>query len=318
MKANFQIYRFINSNEYHSKIDWEMISLFCTQSRKIKIDLSPKISESGITSSMFTKWVDEGFGAGDIVKYNNDYCILGDTSIGSATIIGTIVNDEKIDLAKNSVNTRDLSHVSEEIRVNAIRILSKNNLQYCEKYNCLIEKYIPHVNERILFQNEHIKGLGVVRSIDVANNFIELYCFYIYTTGEVRYSMHESNVCTVHDYWFEPMSISAQRRLNRELGKEGKVWNDKMHRIENVNYELPKGEKYWYITDKMKMATDTEKGGIKTASHSRYLAGNYFHSPEACIDYLGKVNEIFKDRLAKPNTPKKPVNSSENKSSTGK
>lgn len=109
--------------------------------------------------------------------------------------------------------------------------------------------------------------------------------------------MHESGVCDVMSFQFNPMTVVAARRLNRELEKYGKVWNDKLHRIEPIDPKVAKGEKYWYISDKMAVVTDREKG--TPTSHFRYIAGNYFKSYDEALEYLGKFHELLRDRLAK-------------------
>lgn len=98
-------------------------------------------------------------------------------------------------------------------------------------------------------------------------------------------------------FQFNPMTVVAARRLNRELERFGKVWNDKLHRIEPLEPKVAKGEKYWYISDKMTVVTDREKG--TPTSHFRYIAGNYFKSQDEALEYLGRFQELLRDRLAK-------------------
>ena len=59
-----------------------------------------------------------------------------------------------------------------------------------------------------------------------------------------------------------------------------------------------KGERYWYITDKMSVASDTEKGTV--TSHKRYLAGNYFRKEEDAVRILSEEMEIRRNFLAEP------------------
>lgn len=175
--------------------------------------------------------------------------------------------------------------------------LAEQGYEFDYEKKALRKKYIPEINERVEFSRGNYIGLGVVRSINPVENSIEFFCYFIYSDKKIGYSMHESGICDVMSFQFNPMTVVAARRLNRELERYGKVWNDKLHRIEPTDPKVAKGEKYWYISDKMTVITDREKG--TPTSHFRYIAGNYFKSYDEALEYLGKFHELLRDRLAK-------------------
>lgn len=158
-------------------------------------------------------------------------------------------------------------------------------------------KFVPKINDRVLIWNQNDTKLGVIRAICPDTNEVELYCWFDYKMKKCAYSMHEKDAVTFHEYHFEPMSIIAQRRLNTELNKYGKVWYDKLHRIEPLEVKVAVGQHYWYINDKMKIVQETEKG--TPTSHFRYIAGNYFNKHSEALDYLEKMVELLRDRLTK-------------------
>ena len=96
-------------------------------------------------------------------------------------------------------------------------------------------------------------------------------------------------------------STSCFRRLGRELERVGKVWKDKLQRIEPLKVELPVGSKYFYISDKMEVRTETEKG--TPTSHLRYLAGNYFTTHKSAMLMLAQFNAKLRDYLASDEWP---------------
>jgi hypothetical protein len=57
------------------------------------------------------------------------------------------------------------------------------------------------------------------------------------------------------------------------------------------------GERYWYITDKMQVTSDVEKGTV--TSNKRYLAGNYFRREKDAFRILSEEIEI--EETFKPN-----------------
>jgi hypothetical protein len=304
MKTKRQVIDFFKSNHFATAEDCEMVSLFCQNNCGLTPKDFPTVTTPGsINSQTFIEWYRSGFGIGDIVfeKETGSYYVVSNSSttcIQSCAILSNLCKTGKKWKPKNNeLDTTTLSSVS-EIENKAMTIsLAEQGYEFDYEKKTLRKKYIPEINERVEFSRDNYIGLGVVRSINPVENFIEFFCYFIYSDKKIGYSMHESGVCDVMSFQFNPMTVVAARRLNRELEKYGKVWNDKLHRIEPIDPKVAKGEKYWYISDKMAVVTDREKG--TPTSHFRYIAGNYFKSYDEALEYLGKFHELLRDRLAK-------------------
>lgn len=304
MKTKRQVIDFFKSNHFATAEDCEMVSLFCQNNCGLTPKDFPTFTTSGsINSQTFIEWYRSGFGVGDIVfeKKTGSYYVVSNSSttcIQSCAILSNLCKTGKKWKPKNNeLDATTLSSVS-EIENKAMTIsLAEHGYEFDYDKKTLRKKYIPEINERVEFSRDNYIGLGVVRSINPVENSIEFFCYFIYSDKKIGYSMHESGVCDVMSFQFNPMTVVAARRLNRELEKYGKVWNDKLHRIEPIDPKVAKGEKYWYISDKMTVVTDREKG--TPTSHFRYIAGNYFKSYDEALEYLGKFHELLRDRLAK-------------------
>jgi hypothetical protein len=294
-KSEFQIKSFLERHEFKSEMDWKIISAFCKIELNLNLEQSPKISANGINSLSFSEWYENGFGSGDIAWLNEKLVIVGACDLNMAKVEGTLI-DDKISCKRSDAKIAELSKASEEDIFLFNQAMMRNNLQYGENNQLVIKRYIPTINVRVSFHKAGVRGIGVIRSVSQEDNRFELYCYHIYQTRETRYSMHEK-VGPLSEYTFDLMTITERRRLENRLRKVGKSWNDKMHRIEPVEPKAKKGEKYWYISDKMKMENSTEEG--KPTSHFRYLAGNYFLSPEDCLLNLGGINEMLRDFMAR-------------------
>lgn len=181
----------------------------------------------------------------------------------------------------------------------------------------LIPKFIPELGNRVVFYDfsQEIQGVGVVREVTAEGNVI-FFCYFTYPTSSqpklIGYNLHEEPGYNLQSFVFENIdkenvpttlgnSTSCFRRLGRELERVGKVWKDKLLRIEPTDLELTVGNKYYYISDKMKVVTETEKG--TPTSRLRYLAGNYFTTHMAATKMLGKINDLFRDYLASDKWP---------------
>ena len=156
----------------------------------------------------------------------------------------------------------------------------------------------------------------MARHIDSEHD-VMFYCYFTYPTQnkpkQIGYSLYETPGYDIRTIVFENIdkeniqttlgnSTSCFRRLGRELEKVGKVWKDKTLRIEPLNVMVPIGEKYYYISDKMDVKQETEKG--TPTSRFRYLAGNYFTTHEAAMLMEGKFNELLRGYLASDEWPK--------------
>lgn len=302
MKTKKQILAFLQTNHFQTAADLELVSLYCQQHCNITPKEVPEYTVPGdvhlsVTSQMFIEWLNNGFGCDDMVKDEaGNLYMISSSSIHNITTIATKksgVWKTDIDEILNFTPT----HISESEFLEEVIALGRNGLEYDYETSRMRNKYIPGPNERVEFFQGDKRGLGVVRDVDIESGEIEFYCYFMYSDKSMGYSMHERNVCDLYSFQFNPMTIVAQRRMNREFNKAGKVWNDKLHRIEPVEPKVAKGEKYWYISDKLKIVQDKEKD--TPTSHFRYIAGNYFTDFDEALEYLGRISELMRDRLAK-------------------
>ena len=304
-KTDLQIQSFLASNSYRSRTDWEMISAFCKDKAEFTVnaEFNP---ESGITASEFIQWYETGFSSGDIAKYEDSTVIIGKCDFKAATIVGRL-SDDKILTEHSKIDTESLKTASEDEIHGCRGVMLRNKLQFSWKTYDLICKHIPKINDRVIFHGKGIKGLGVIRTVDQLSGEVELYCYYIYETKACGFSMHEKGIVNLHDFWFEPMDngdkrqskmngISCQRRLNRELERYGRTWNQNRHRVEPITMRVEEGKKYWYINDKFQLVSDIEKNN--QTSTNRLLAGNYFTSNASGLEVVGQITEIIRDYLA--------------------
>lgn len=300
MKTKKQIISFLRVNKFSTKEDSELIALYCQSNCGMTPKDFPEFDEPGVVNAQkFLEWFRDGFGIGDIAKDEAGCLYMVDSSsVDSLSYCAKLSNVEEIGMnwkvENGKLDPKSLSHVDDDDQKRCVMSLGMSGYEIDFDEDKLKKKYIPSENERVEFFYGDKRGLGVIRSI---NPSIELYCYYDYNQKKVGYSMHEVEICDVYGLHFKPMSIICQRRLNRELNRFGKVWNEKLHRIEPINPKAEVGKTYWYISDKMTVVADREKN--TPTSHRRYLAGNYFLDENEAIDYLDKFSEMLRDRLAK-------------------
>lgn len=317
MKSQFQTLSFLSQYAPKTQLDAEMIFGFLGErfkNAKKTMSFCQHETENILDAASLLMWFSNGFGATEIALYNGTIVILGVCTIDNTTIIGKLY-DGRINIASKTVKPSELSKATEEDSEAFYKALYASKLQFDQASLTLVKKYIPAPNEKVIFYTNDFSqcGTGVVRSVDESTGDVEMYCYYLYPPANiVGYSMHEKGVANLITHIFEPMleedkrsskmnGVSCLRRMNNELGKRGKVWKDKIRRIEPVSYELEPGKNYWYISDDLKIVQKEDKG--TPTSHFRYLAGNYFITKESAEMMRGKITELIQSYLSSSDWP---------------
>lgn len=317
MKSQFQTLSFLSQYTPKTQLDAEMIFGFLGErfkNAKKTMSFCQQETENILDAASLLIWFSSGFGATEIALYNGTIVMLGVCTIDNTTIIGKLYNG-RINIASKTVKPSELSKATEEDSEAFYKALYASKLQFDQASLTLVKKYIPAPNEKVIFYTNNFSqcGTGVVRSVDESTGDVEMYCYYLYPPANiVGYSMHEKGVANLITHIFEPMleedkrsskmnGVSCLRRMNNELGKRGKVWKDKIRRIEPVSYELEPGKNYWYISDDLKIVQKEDKG--TPTSHFRYLAGNYFVTKESAEMMREKIMELVNSYLASSNWP---------------
>lgn len=317
MKSQFQTLSFLSQYAPKTQLDAEMIFGFLGErfkNAKKTMSFCQHETENILDAASLLMWFSNGFGATEIALYNGTIVMLGVCTIDNTTIIGKLY-DGRINIASKTVKPSELSKATEEDSEAFYKALYASKLQFDQASLTLVKKYIPAPNEKVIFYTNDFSqcGTGVVRSVDESTGDVEMYCYYLYPPANtVGYSMHEKGVANLITNIFEPMleedkrsskmnGVSCLRRMNNELGKRGKVWKDKIRRIEPVSYELEPGKNYWYISDDLKIVQKEDKG--TPTSHFRYLAGNYFITKESAEMMKGKITELIQSYLASSDWP---------------
>lgn len=327
MKSQFQTLSFLANYVPKTSLDAEFINSFLVQ----RFQVTPKTpifsnnpDAAPIDVQSFISWFENGYNALQIAKHGTSIVLLGNCTIETCDIIGTLQlpcntsGECPIITDRHTLSQSDLQKASEDEIALFYNALLSNNLQPDPNTLTLIPKYLPKNGDRVAFYDysQEIQGVGVINYINAEGDVV-FYCYFTYPTAnspkKVGYSLREAPGYNIRNIVFENIdkeniqttlgnSTSCFRRLGRELEKMGKVWKDKLLRIEPLKAKLPIGSKYYYITDKMEVRQETEKG--TPTSHMRYLAGNYFVDHQSAMVMLGKFNDMLRDFLASDEWPK--------------
>lgn len=304
MKTKRQIEHFLARKKYKSEMDFEGISLYCKTKFNIRLHRpssyypEPTDNIQPLDYAVFAEWLEHGYGAGDVVEWDENIGLVQDGGIKEIRICLKI--DRSSPVFNSFVLDGQLIHPAQENAVERIyEALDANGKEFGNPFFCITDKYIPNSNTIVTFQNHKTGkgGVGIVRLITQSGD-ITMYCWYV--KGEpVKYSMNEK-LGNIMDYSFQSVQPAdyPRKALDVALAKVGKTWNHFLRRIEPLKMKVEEGSQYYYINDKRAVVCDTEKG--TTTSHKRYIAGNYFRRQEDALRILEAENEIRRNFLAEP------------------
>lgn len=269
-------------------------------------DINP---EQGITIPEFINWYDNQCGLGDVGEAGGMLCLVGKVRKDTAEIIARLT-DDGISRANETIPVEHIRKAGEESRRIMGTELLGAGLQIDLNTCTLGKRFIPSPLDMVAFASVETSGVGVVRNIDSDTGRVDFFCYHTDNPDTTGYSMDERGVASISSFIFEKLGNGGGKRvmagnaaymrqkLNAELSKHGKVWNDRLHRIEPAKGARAKeGERYYYFNDKLEILDERENG--KLACNSRFRAGNYFTSQEEALEYVGMIAEMLRDRLAK-------------------
>lgn len=306
MKTKKQVEHYLKKKKYRSEMDFKGISLYCKSEFGIKLHVPSNYfkEDTSLDYATFSEWLEHGFGAGDVVEWEeNDEKIIGLVQDGDVKqvkiclrIIGNAPNFDPIVIDEQLIHSAG-KNAAERIS----DVLCAAGKEFGNPFFVIADKYRPISCSLVKFHDHKTgqSGFGVVRIIKKTGEII-MYC-YVVRGKEVKYNMNEY-LGMFDDFTFQPFTPADYERklLDSELAKYGKTWNHFLKRIEPLTMRVAKGERYWYITDKMQVTSDEER---QTATNNkRYLAANYFKRQEDAIRILEEEMEIRRNFLAEPET----------------
>lgn len=286
MKTLDQIIRYTSQCRFPDD-DWKMVLSYCRErfkGGKIHKSISP-ISES--TYDQFIKWIDSGFGSGDLVSYGNTMGVIGDCTPATTTLIAYC--DYEGNLIIKRMDVRDvfrLQRLDEERSRELKRKIYDRGFDIVQRTAKLTELYTPKENFYVAFGDVEFGDLCVgmyLESKGCSHHFSAL------LDGKDKLQM---------DCWidiectpFRPATEKDIQRLHQATSNAGWSFNGRT----NSFIKMPKrghNNVYWYLNDRFEIVLDKDNGSNKHTE--RYEAGNYFIDNTEALLFMKEVRNIRK------------------------
>lgn len=298
-KTKMQIQKFLLNKRFASKRDFLQVrGLSEIDDLKTPDEYD---ENTGITVSDFLRWVDEGFGAGDmVIDKSGNLCLLDDGGNDKLKVCLMISNNTPRKTHDVWLNPSEVSIASLEDCEKLERAMQDMGLEFANPQLELTTKLIPMSGQPVGFINHKTgeKGIGVVHSISKDGD-VFMYCFYLYSEASPHYSFNEK-LGALYDFRFNKVYTYSKDflKLVEALKGVGKVWNHQRKRIEPLDYRKEKGQPYWFINANFRVE---EKQDFYNASdHTRFLSSNYFSSREEAEEMVAIIVSERLKKLAEP------------------
>lgn len=283
MKSLDQIVRYTSRCQFSDK-NWQSVLDYCRLNYgggKIHRAKKP-VAES--TYNKFLKWIDTGFGPGDIVKYGKTVGIIKDSLPGNTTLAAycdyegnLIVKDMDV------IDPKRIRYPSEEECLEFREKMNRAGVSYFIRLGIVGELYTPDTYSFISF-DEKIFGcfnVGIyLKSNDCNYDFL---AFMKGDTLKTEYSINSK---------YAPVRMADNKEIKalfNAISAAGLCYNERTHTLSKT---INRGthNKYWYLNDRLSLEMDIDNG---TQRHTqRYKAGNYFSQAEEAYAFMMEVQKL--------------------------
>lgn len=283
MKTIEQIRRYVALCSFPKK-DWERVLDYCRENYgggKIHKSKHP-ISSS--TYKKFINWIQNGFGAGDLVSYGKTEGIVNCSTPDKITLAAYYNFDGELVINEMEVLNPDrLEPLNEERSVQFKKSMANNNVQYYVNSGMIDESFIPAKVCCVRIDGTNDIGWYLGKS-DGKYHFAAFI-----KDGEPRFDCY----IPCDEIFLKPGSRRDEIRLFQITSAAGYVYSDRYARF---NKALKRGlnNVYYYVNDRFLLTLDRDNG---TKKHDeRYNAGNYFIDPNECALFVEEIRKLREDK----------------------
>lgn len=266
MKTLNQIYRY-TADCHFSDEDWQRVLEYCRKrfkGGKIHKALYPKADS---TYRQFRKWIETGFGAGDMVSYGNTMGIVSSST--PASIVLAAYCDYEGNLIVNDMEVLEPQRLQtlEESRITELRkLVFEKRLDFQVRTGKFNKIYTPqkYFYATIEYPNSDEVGVGMYLESDNSKHH---FLAYFYGNKLQMDCWIDSN--------YTPLRQATEadiKRLHAATSKNGLSFNERAHQFIKTP-QKGKNNVYWYLNDRFELVMDRDNGAKK--HQERWDAGNY-------------------------------------------
>lgn len=283
MKTLDQVFRYTRECKF-TEDDWQQVLSYCRSHYKggaIHIAKRAKIQS---TYQQFLDWVENGYGAGDIVGYGNTMGVVQSATPAGMTLAaycdfeGNLINQPM-----KVLHPERIKPLNEDQKTLFKKMMYENGLEFYVRSAMIDGVYTPKKNYYVLYNDGQSTSPKVAMYLETVDN---KYHFAALLDGK------QIKIDCWADTNYTPLkqaSVVDIRRLMMAASKKGWRYNERLQCFVRAD-KRGRGNMYWYLTDRFEIAKDIDDG---TQKHKdRYDAGNYFIDYTAAILFMQEVQKI--------------------------
>lgn len=282
-KTKEQVNRYLTHCKFPDE-DWKRILSYCRENGYGNAHKAahPK-SES--TFNQFINWLENGFGAGDVVRYGHTVGLLSTCTPDYTVICARFSRNNDLIIADVQVSADKLMPpVDNDTEIMYAGLKRRG---YCfDKRLCVIyENLLPAPYSRVCYRINGVDGYGVVSGYDGS---LVRFVFGV-RCGILRRDFAEE-MCNVD---LDDITREGIKEMDAVLADNCLYWDHNTRSLEFLQKRVRAGESYWYITDKFTVSSAKENH--TPTNEARYKRGNYFIRHSDALDFLIRIQQMRKE-----------------------
>lgn len=283
MKTLDQIYRYISDCRFPDE-DWQKILTYCRRryrGGKIHKALYPK---SDSTFNHFRKWVNDGFGAGDMVSYGKTMGVVGSSTPSGITLAAYCDYEGNLIIRDMEVQDPERLLPLENTRqVDLKRLIFEKGMAFYVRTGKFNKLYTPEKYFYVIIDNprDEYPGVGMYLESDKSKHHFVAY---------LSKDKLELDCWINSDYTpLKPATEADIKRLHSATSKAGWSYNERCHKFIKTP-QRGQDNVYWYLNDRFELVMDRDNGAKK--HKERWDAGNYILDYTEGVLFMQEVRQM--------------------------
>ena len=293
MKTVSQIKQYLSKCRFSNE-DWQIVRAYCKEHFNCKVSRSRNPESPISTPDMFIDWLENGYGAGDIIMYRQTPAMVG-YSIPGHFVIAAYFSLE------NFTPVSELVFRKIEVGDRFRKTITPADAESANRLRTAIYNKGLRFNMRLVefckLYNPEKKTLVTAENVHTGDRYTGIYLgtsdgFHSMAAIDKNGKYKSEERFDVNDYILSLTEKGEERKHQKMLAKRGEYFNPRMHALLPAS---PNGRDgvYWYLNDRFVIVQDKDNGSAK--HKQRCDVGNYFIDYHKALIFMSMIRKIRKE-----------------------
>lgn len=285
MKTKDQILRNISKCKL-SPNDWNETRIYFTEKYGRGV-VKPQNPKHPATFSWLLEWESGGFGAGDMVLWHGNWCVVSYQVPDGLFLCAIKTSDTFITYEKpKMVDVNEVSVLQPDLQLKFRDFINSSGYTVNARVGLLVEKSPIQTNKLYSFMLENAQYVGAVKEFD--KNTVTFWFRY---DGA---QLVNDNTIVSRNNVDAMLNLEAEKVFNADMvDKYHMKWIKRESRFEHCLNPVEKGRMYYYVNEWFNVMSVSERNTVTSAKHREVF--NYFSDYETARQFAAKLRSLAKE-----------------------